>query len=347
VRACAKCASPPHKATTPGKTCLAKRHCSHSSSGIARQASSAVHPWHRAALYVRHTHVFANSLTASLPAPEHLRSTQPTQLLPVHSTMLPEHRSHLDTAYAVWLVGAKQLQHLPHAYAHGSQAMQDGAVKANAPADLRVYVQRVVVTRQPWGTHTSRTGRAGGEGRGAARPTHHRCTTNGLCCEPQHRSTGWWPTWPSPCLTHKTATTQWQLLLGLNPCRHLCCLVTIPWLAMQSVLRSTSTCIGLTRTCKWCTGAASTASTVPHLYSAAWSACVVTSRTASGGLLGGVLAAVAARLRGSGCLIPSKGPAATTQPASVHMIHRLSRQLVKHAFVYPIRHSLGGGGCQR
>jgi hypothetical protein len=63
---------PPHEATTPGKTCLAKRHCSHSSSGIARQASSAVHPWRRAALYMRHIHVFANSLNSIPPRPRAL-----------------------------------------------------------------------------------------------------------------------------------------------------------------------------------------------------------------------------------------------------------------------------------
>ena len=51
-------------------------------------------------------------------------------------------------------------------------------------------------------------------------------------------------------------------------------------------------------------------SLIVHLYSAAWSAVVATSLTASGCLSGGVLAAVAAGLRGRGDLMPSKRPAA-------------------------------------
>jgi hypothetical protein len=66
---------------------------------------------------------------------------------------------------------------------------------------------------------------------------------------------------------------------------------------------------------------------VPHtgstayLYSAAWSAVVATSRCASGCLLGGVLAAVAAGLRGRGFLMPSNRPdsrkTATRKPGSL------------------------------
>lgn len=61
----------------------------------------------------------------------------------------PGSTSHLDTLDAGWVVFAVDLQHLPHTHAHAGQAVQDGSIKPNTPADLWVNVQRVVVTRQP------------------------------------------------------------------------------------------------------------------------------------------------------------------------------------------------------
>lgn len=80
---------------------------------------------------------------------EHRRHTTSTQLVLLTKCQypLPPGRGpYLDAAYAAGLIGTKQLQHLPHTDAHAGQAMQDGAGKPHTLADLRVYVQRVVVT---------------------------------------------------------------------------------------------------------------------------------------------------------------------------------------------------------